>query len=57
MAKTICWIQRIKKSRDRKKWQQRWKGVVQINEQCCYGRTMENLRNRIDIGLEKDCLE
>ena len=35
MAKTICWIQQTKKNRSRIKWWQRWKRVVQINEQCC----------------------
>ena len=25
MAKTLCWIQHIKKNRSRKKWWQRWK--------------------------------
>ena len=24
-----------KKNRSRKKWLQRWKSIVQINEQCC----------------------
>ena len=35
MAKTICRIQHTEKNRSRKKWRQRWKNAVQINEQCC----------------------
>ena len=52
MAKTICWIQHTKKSRSRKKYWQRWKSVVQINEQCCILRSNEKLNNRIDGKLE-----
>ena len=40
-----------KKNRSRKKWWQRWKNVVQINENAVYGKTMENFRNRIDVKL------
>ena len=60
MAKTICWIQYTKNNRRRNKWQQRWESVAQINEQCCYGKTIENLRNRINVRLgsnKKDYLK
>ena len=33
MIKTICRIQHTKKKRCRKKWRQRWKDIVQVNEQ------------------------
>ena len=44
MAKTICWIQHTKKNRSRKKWWQRWKSVVQINEQCCIWKNNGKLK-------------
>ena len=34
MAKIICSIQHMKNNRSRKKWRQRRKSLVQINEQC-----------------------
>ena len=40
-----------KKNRSRKKWLQRWKSIVQINEQCCLCKKMENLRKRMDTKL------
>ena len=33
MVKTIYWIQHIKKNRNKQNCRQRWKSVVQINEQ------------------------
>ena len=38
----------------------RWKSTLQINEQCSYSKTVENLRNRVDVGLvnnKKDYLK
>ena len=49
-----------KKNRNRNKWCQRWKSVIQINEQCCIWKTVENVRNRIDVKLvsnKKDCIK
>ena len=43
-----------KKNRNRKKWRQRLKSIVQIYEQCCIQKTMENLRNRIDVRLVRN---
>ena len=40
-----------KKNRSRKKWLQRWKSIVQINEQYCLWKKMENLRKRMDTKL------
>ena len=66
MAKAICSIQHTETNRSRKKWRQRWKRVVQINEQYCIwknnGKLMEiqNNGNRIDIKLvsnKKDYLK
>ena len=34
MTNTIHRIQQRKKNRSRKKWTERWKSIVQINEQC-----------------------
>ena len=48
------------KKKSRKKWCQRWKRLVQINEQCCIWKKMGNLRHRIDVKLvsnKKDCLK
>ena len=53
-------IEHTKKKRCRKKQRQRWKSVVQTNEQCCNRKTMENLRNKIDIKVvsnKKDYLQ
>ena len=34
ISKAICRIQQKKNNRGRRKWRQRWKSVVQVNEQC-----------------------
>ena len=60
MAKTICWFEYTKDNRNRKKWGQRWKSVVQIKEKAVYGKTMESLRNKVDVKLvsnKKDYLK
>ena len=49
MVKTICWIQYIKRNRSWNKWWQLWKSIVRINEEFWLGKTMENLRNKIDV--------
>ena len=38
-----------KKNRNKKKQFQRWKSVIQINEQCCIWKAVETVRNRIDV--------
>ena len=61
MAKTICWIQHTKKNRSRKKWWQRRKSVVQVNEQCCLWKNNKKFWcKRIAVKLvnnEKDNLK
>ena len=51
MVKTLCRIQNAEKNKSRKKWRQRWKSVVQVNEQCCIQQNNGNLINRIDVKL------
>ena len=60
MVKIIYLIQDTKKNKNRKKLWQRWKSVVQVNEQCYIRKTIENLRNRIDaklVSIEKKYLK
>ena len=49
MAKTICRIQHTIKNRCRKKWRQRWKSLVQVNEHCCVLYNYGKLKNKIDV--------
>ena len=51
MVKTINLIQHTKNNRRRKKWRQRWKSIVQINEKCSIWQKMKKLRNRINLKL------
>ena len=46
VVKTMHWIEHTKKNRSRKKWKQRWKSVVQTNEQSCIQKN--------DVKLEKE---
>ena len=49
-----------KKEQKQKKLWQRWKSVVQINEQCCIWKNNGKLKNRIDVKLvsnKKDYLK
>ena len=60
MVKTIYWIQHTHKNRHIQKWKQRWKSIVQINENVIYGKTMKNMRNWVDVKLvnnKKDYLK
>ena len=44
----------------KKKWWKRWKALYKVKENAVYGKTMENLRNNIDVRLassKKDCLK
>ena len=54
MTKTICWIPPTKKNRSRTK------SVVQLMNKGLHGKTVENLRNRIDVKFvsnKKDSLK
>ena len=49
MAKTLCWIQptqKIEKNSDKE-----GKALYKLMNNAVYGKTMENLRNRIDVKL------
>ena len=58
MAKTICQIQHSKKNRSRKKnGEKDGKTLNKLMKSSVHGKTMENLRNRIDVkiaGNKKD---
>ena len=43
MVKTIYLIQHTKKNRSRKKWRQKLKNIVQINEQYCLQQKDEQI--------------
>ena len=51
MIKTICGIQHTKKSRSRKNNGKDEKVLYKLMNDAIYEKTMENLRNRIDVKL------
>ena len=60
MAKTLCWIQHTKKNRSRKNGEKDGKALYKLMNNAVYGKTIENLRNRIDVKLvsnKKDYLK
>ena len=60
MAKTLCWIQHTKKNRSRKNGEKDGKALYKLMNNAVYGKTIQNLRNRIDVKLvsnKKDYLK
>ena len=52
--------QKKKNRSKKKKWWKRWKALYKVKENAVYGKTMENLRNNIDVRLassKKDYLK
>ena len=47
----ICWIQDIKKNRSQKNSDKDGKALHKLMNNTVYGKTMEKLRNRIDVTL------
>ena len=59
MAKT-CWIQHKKRIEAEKSGEKDGKVLYKLMNNVAYGKTMENLRNRIDVKLvsnKKDYLK
>ena len=48
MAKTICWIQHSKKNGEKD-----GKALYKLMDNAVYGKTIENLRNRIFLKATK----
>ena len=60
MFKTICWVLHIKKNRIRKNEDKDENALYKLMSNAIYGKTMENLRNRINVKLvnnEEDYLK
>ena len=60
MVKTIYWIQHAKRIKEEKNKDKDGKALYKFMNNAIYRKTMENLRNRIDIKLtnnEKDYLK
>ena len=60
MIKTIYWIQQAKKNRRRKNGNKDGKALHIVMNNAVYGKTVENLRNRVDVKLvnnEKEYLK
>ena len=60
MVKTIYWIQHTKKNGSRKNGAKDGKTLQKLMNNAIYRKTMENLRNRIDVRLvtiQKDYLK
>ena len=51
MAKTICWIQHQKRIKAEKNGDKDWKALHKLMNNAVLGKTMENLRNKIDVKL------
>ena len=51
MAIAICWIQQTKKNRSRKNGDKDGKAIYKLMKNAVYGKTIENVRNRIDVKL------
>ena len=51
MDKTICSIQHTKKNRSRKNDDKHGKALYKLMNNATYGKTVENLGNRIDVSL------
>ena len=51
MAKTICWIQHQKRIKAEKNGDKDWKALQKLMNNAVLGKTMENLRNKIDVKL------
>ena len=51
MTKTICWTQYTKTNRSRKNVDKDGKALYKLMTNAVCGKTMENLRNRIDVKI------
>ena len=59
MVKTISWIQHKKNNKSRKNNEKDGETLFKLMNHSTYGKTMENVRNRIEVKLvnnEKDYL-
>ena len=49
MAKTTCWIQHTKRIEAEKNGDEDGKVLYKLMNNALYGKTMKNIRNRIDV--------